>query len=396
MSASQRSAARQGIAERTDKQGRTQYRGTAYDKRAGRHLRGPWTPTLAEARAWRVDALAALQAGTRSADRGITVREAVDQFLDGIDAGAIRTRSGHAHKPSTTRGYRRELTNRVVPAFGAARLTELALPDVQRWADTLSAEALSASTVRNVVTALRALYAWALPRGLARANPTAGLRLPTGAKARERIAAPREAAALIAAARPLDQAALGLAVYSGLRLGELLALEWEQVDLDAGTLRVVRAWDHGARRFVAPKSKAGTRTVPIIARLSLLLADHRVLTDHRPGLLFPGRVAGQPISHNGLRDRLASTWRADALEPLGFHEARHTFASLMIGAGVNAKALSTYLGHANIATTFDRYGHLFPGAEHEARPDGRLHGPRGPLSRGYARGYGVGTGRPLR
>lgn len=367
MSASQRSAARQGIAERTDKQGRTQYRGTAYDKRAGRHLRGPWTPTLAEARAWRVDALAALQAGTRSADRGITVREAVDQFLDGIDAGAIRTRSGHAHKPSTTRGYRRELTNRVVPAFGAARLTELALPDVQRWADTLSAEALSASTVRNVVTALRALYAWALPRGLARANPTAGLRLPTGAKARERIAAPREAAALIAAARPLDQAALGLAVYSGLRLGELLALEWEQVDLDAGTLRVVRAWDHGARRFVAPKSKAGTRTVPIIARLSLLLADHRVLTDHRPGLLFPGRVAGQPISHNGLRDRLASTWRADALEPLGFHEARHTFASLMIGAGVNAKALSTYLGHANIATTFDRYGHLFPGAEHEAR-----------------------------
>lgn len=234
MSASKRSAARQGIAERTDKQGRTQYRGTAYDKRAGRHLRGPWTPTLAEARAWRVDALAALQAGTRSADRGITVREAVDQFLDGIDAGAIRTRSGHAHKPSTTRGYRRELTNRVVPAFGAARLTELALPDVQRWADTLSAEALSASTVRNVVTALRALYAWALPRGLARANPTAGLRLPTGAKARERIAAPREAAALIAAARPLDQAAFGLAVYSGLRLGELLALEWEHVTSTPG------------------------------------------------------------------------------------------------------------------------------------------------------------------
>jgi len=397
MSASQRSAARQGIAERTDKQGRTQYRGTAYDKRAGRHLRGPWTPTLAEARAWRVDALAALQAGTRSADRGITVREAVDQFLDGIDAGAIRTRSGHAHKPSTTRGYRRELTNRVVPAFGAARLTELALPDVQRWADTLSAEALSASTVRNVVTALRALYAWALPRGLARANPTAGLRLPTGAKARERIAAPREAAALIAAARPLDQAALGLAVYSGLRLGELLALEWEQVDLDAGTLRVVRAWDHGARRFVAPKSKAGTRTVPIIARLSLLLADHRVLTDHRPGLLFPGSRRGPA----DLAQRPARPARLDV-------------------ARRRARAARLPRGPAHVRVADDRRGRQREGAldlprarEHRddvrplrppvpgrgargARPDGRLHGPRGPLSRGYARGYGVGTGRPLR
>ena len=61
------------------------------------------------------------------------------------------------------------------------------------------------------------------------------------------------------------------------------------------------------------------------------------------------------------------------LEPLGFHEGRHTFASLMIAAGVNvaagvnAKALSTYLGHANISITFDRYGHLMPGNEAEAR-----------------------------
>lgn len=366
MSNTKRSPARLGIEERTTAKGATQFRARVFDKAAGRQLRSPWTGTLAEARAWRVDALAALQAGTLSADRGVTVREAVAMFLDGIDAEAIRTRSGQAHKPSTVRGYRRELTNRVLPAFGAARLTEVTLPDVQRWADTLTAQGLSPSTVRNVVTAMRALYAWALPRGMARVNPTAGLRLPSGATARERIAAPREATALIVALTPRDQAALGLAVYAGLRLGELLALEWENVDLDAGTLRVVRAWDHGARKFVAPKSKAGTRTVPIIARLSLLLADHRVLTDHRPGLLFAG-ATGQPVSHNGLRDRLTTAWRAADLEPLGFHEARHTFASLMIGAGVNAKALSTYLGHANIATTFDRYGHLFPGAEHEAR-----------------------------
>ena len=217
------------------------------------------------------------------------------------------------------------------------------------------------------MTALRALYGWALPRGMARVNPTSGLRLPTGGQARDRIASPPEASKLIGALAPLDQAALGLAVYAGLRLGEILALQWSAIDLDAGTLRVLRSWDHGAHEYVAPKSKAGTRTVPIIERLALLLADHRVLTDHRDGLLFPGRGGERPVSNDALRGRMRRAWTKAGMAELGLHEARHTFASLMIAAGVNAKALATYLGHANIAITFDRYGHLMPGNEAQAR-----------------------------
>ena len=60
------------------------------------------------------------------------------------------------------------------------------------------------------------------------------------------------------------------------------------------------------------------------------------------------------------------TWKAAKLAPIGLHEARHTFASLMIAAGVNAKALSSYLGHASVTITYDRYGHLMPGNEGEA------------------------------
>jgi integrase len=367
MSTSKRSPARQGIAERTDAKGATHYRGTAYCKRTGKRLRGQWTPNLAEARAWRVDALARLQAGTLSGDRGSTVLEAVDVFVAGIADGSIRNRSGHVYKPSAVRGYHRELRGRVVLAFGPSRLSELTLPDVQRWADALAAKGLSASTVRNIVTALRALYGWALPRGMAQVNPTVGLRLPTGEQARDRIATPEEASKLIAALTPRDQAALGLAVYAGLRLGELLALDWSAVDVEAGTLRVERSWDHGARRFVAPKSKAGRRTVPIIGRLALLLSDHRVLTNQGDGLLFPGTRDPQcPVSHNALRHRMSAAWETGKLTPLGIHEARHTYAALMIAASVNAKALSTYMGHANIAVTFDRYGHLMPGNEAEA------------------------------
>ncbi len=290
MSSRKRSPARLGIAERVDKKGQAQYRGTAYDRGTGRALRGPWTYNLAEARAWRVDALARLQAGTLSGDRGPTLRESAELFIRGMRDGSVHNRSGRPYKPSAVRGYERELAGRVIPAFGAARLAELTLPDVQRWADTLTADGLAPSSVRNVVNALRALYAWALPRGMSRTNPCSGLRLPTGGRTRDRIAAPSEAAALVAALEPRDQAALGLALYAGLRLGEVLALDWSAIDLSARTLRVARSWDPQAHCFVEPKSKAGTRTVPIIGRLAVLLADHRVLTNQADGLCSPAAV----------------------------------------------------------------------------------------------------------
>src|SRR4051794_11990327 len=68
-----------------------------------------------------------------------------------------------------------------------------------------------------------------------------------------------------------------------------------------------------------------------------------------------------------LRESVGKAWKVAKLTALGFHEARHTAASLFIASGMNAKTVTTLLGHSSIAITFDRYGHLFPGAEHEAR-----------------------------
>ena len=84
-------------------------------------------------------------------------------------------------------------------------------------------------------------------------------------------------------------------------------------------------------------------------------------------MLFPGADGVRPIHPTSLREATAKAWQAAGLEPLGFHEARHTAASVFIASGMNAKTVSTILGHASIAITFDRYGHLFPGTEDEAR-----------------------------
>jgi integrase len=76
--------------------------------------------------------------------------------------------------------------------------------------------------------------------------------------------------------------------------------------------------------------------------------------------------ASAPFGPDSVRRRANGAWQKAGLRPITLHESRHTFASLMIAAGVNAKALSTYMGHSTITITLDRYGHLMPGNEAEA------------------------------
>jgi len=128
---------------------------------------------------------------------------------------------------------------------------------------------------------------------------------------------------------------------------------------------VKRAWDPKSRVLVEPKTRAGTRAVPIAAVLRAHLLEHRLRSGRAEGLVFGGS-GDVPFDASALAARAATAWRQAGLVPITLHEARHTFASLMIAAGVNAKALSTYMGHSSVTITLDRYGHLFPGNESEA------------------------------
>ena len=210
---------------------------------------------------------------------------------------------------------------------------------------------------------LRAIYKRALQRGELAVNPTVGLDLPAITGGRERVADPIEAAALIAAVCDRDRAVWATAMYAGLRRGELMALLWEHVDLAAGIIRVERGWDD-REGVIELKSQAGRRRVPIIPELRDRLIDHRLLTGRDDGLVF-GRDAVTPFGR-AVSDRADAAWAAAGQDRITLHECRHTFASLMIAAGVNAKALQTFMGHANISETLGRYGHLMPGSEAEA------------------------------
>jgi integrase len=343
---------------------RPTYQASVWSAPDGKRLRKTF-PTLAAARAWRAEAQTAIRRGKLRAPAATTLREASEELLEGMRSGRVRTRSGDVYKPSAVRSYEAALRDRVLPALGGKRLADLQRRDVQRLADELLGEGLDPSTVRNTLMPLRVIFRRAIEDGELAVNPTSHLRLPAVKGRRERIASPEEAQRLLAALPERDRAVWATALYAGLRRGELMALRWEDVDLAKGVIRVERAYDEKGRVHVEPKSRAGRRTVPIVGALRDELVAHRARQNGDSGLVF-GVTPETPFQPSNLWRRAQRAWKRAGLEPIGLHEARHTFASVLIAAGVNAKAITTYMGHVSIQTTYDLYGKLMPGSESEA------------------------------
>jgi integrase len=321
--------------------------------------------TLADARAWRAESKSALRGGTMRAPTRTTLAKAAEDWLSAAKAGVVRTRSGEPYKPSALRAYEQVLRARVLPELAHLRLSSLTRNSIQDLVDRLMGEGLSPSTVRNTVLPLRAIYRRALSRSEVLVNPTLGLALPTQRERRERIARPVEAKALVEALAKRDRALWATALYAGLRRGELQVLRWQDVDFAEGVIRVERSWDERVGP-IAPKSRAGRRRVPLSKPLRSYLAANRLLITAGEDELVFGRGSDHAFCPEALVRRAKTAWEAAELSPIGLHECRHTYAAFMIAAGVNAKALSTYMGHSSITVTLDRYGHLMPGNEREA------------------------------
>lgn len=341
------------------------FEASAYARRDSKKVRKTFGSVDA-ARKWRTAMLKLSHDGGLRAPAATTFRGAAKLWLEQASRGSIRTRSGDTYKPSALRGYEQALRLRLLPPLGAHKLSEITRADVQRLVAAWQEADLSPSSIRNTINALRAIYRSAdlLVDGAVPSSPTIGLRLPAVRGRRDRIATADEASRLLRALPESDRALWATALYSGLRLGELRALDWTAVDLAGGTIAVERSYDPKVG-VIEPKSRAGRRRVPVPSLLREALIEHKLVTNRRGGLVF-GRTADSPFNPSSINVRARRAWQADGLKPIGLHECRHTCASYFIAAGINAKTLSTFLGHASITTTLDRYGHLFPGSEAEA------------------------------
>jgi integrase len=352
-----------------------------YSARDGKKIRKLF-PTKDAAKGWRHDASTAVRKKIMRAPTSITLKQAAAAWLEGARAGLIRTRSGDPYKPGAIRAYEKALRLRVLPELGHRRVSDITRTDLQDIVDNLLGEAVNASTIAGTMLPMRAIYRRAVSRGEVSINPTTGLEIPAARGGRDRIAPPDECTKLLAALPERDRTLWATAMFGGLRRGELMALRIEDVDLGAGVIHVRRGWDVVAGEIATKSGK--DRRVPIAAILRDYLDEHLLSLGWQEGLVF-GATATSPFTLTPTDRRAKVAWKAEnerrvkaaekvnqspesveLLQPLTLHECRHTFASLMIAAGVNAKALSTYMGHSTISITMDRYGHLMPGNEAEA------------------------------
>lgn len=358
-----------GLQSRKTVKGETRHRGVLNLKATGKQY-GPWG-SYAEANAWLTKARGEAASGALRPSSPITLRESWAAFYAAAKAGTAPDRSGKPYKPSTLRGYAASF-RRIDPELGAHRLTDIRRADLQALIDRWAADGVSPATIRNSLDPIRTLYRRAMVRDQVAVNPTVNLEVPNVNNARERFATREEAAALIEALPASERALWATAFYGGLRRGELRAARWAHVDLAAGLIYVQRSWDDVEGEGEV-KSPASRRRVPITPALGGYLEAHRAASGRageREALVF-GRSASEPFIPSTARNRALAAWQAASLPPITLHECRHTFASLMIAAGCNAKALSVVMGHESITITFDRYGKLMPGGESEV---GRLLG----------------------
>ncbi|MBI3129508.1 MAG: site-specific integrase [Candidatus Tectomicrobia bacterium] len=260
------------------------------------------------------------------------------------------------NKPSEVAGKKTTLEKHLVPFFDQARLDGIGSRDVEAYKALKLKEGLSPKTVNNHLAVLgrmlRIARRWELTE---RVPDIAPLKLPPQ---EFRFLDSEEADRLIEATDPDWKPMITLALRTGLRLGELRALKWEDVDLKGGRLMVRRAaW----RNTIGTPKSGHAREVPLCDQAIATLRGHRHLKGEFVFCAQDGEMRSIPSCKHPL-------WRARrraGLPHLGWHTLRHSFASHLVMKGATLKAVQELLGHADIKMTM-RYAHLSPDARREA------------------------------
>ena len=264
-------------------------------------------------------------------------------------------------KPITHSSYEMLVNKHVVPFLGNVRLSNLTPAHLQGFYRSKLDEGLSPRTVQylHVVLhrALKQALRWALvPRNVAEAVDP-----PKVPKKDVTPLSTDQARVLLEAARGDRLEGLYvLAVHTGMRQGELLALRWEDVDLDAGVLRVRGTKTARSRRTVKLSQTALEALTRHLTR-QLGEIDRAGDSWRENGLVFATEI-GTALNRHNLTHRSFRPLLAKAgLPQIQFHDLRHTCATLLLSKGGHAKYVQELLGHATIAITLDTYSHVLPG-----------------------------------
>lgn len=287
-------------------------------------------------------------------------------------------------KPNTYSTYRYMLHAHIIPSLGYIKLQKLTVEHLQEFF-AKEQEHLKPATLGKIRDALKSALDDAVKQGLVARNVAALLSLPHKERYEGLVLTEEQARKLLDVARDshLDVLLL-VALTTGMREGELLALRWSDVDFDVGMLQVRRsvAYVNGVG-FVEtdPKTKAGRRKVMLPDVVVKALKAHQERPAEKRlkagekwrelGLVFPtvqnnSKTPGGFLRANSLLASFKLLLKRADLPDVRFHDLRHSVATILFAAGIDLKVISELLGHSSIAVTSDIYARLLPDKQRDA------------------------------
>ena len=317
--------------------------------------------TRAEARKKLSDLQKELDAGVRVSVENWTVKAYLEYWLESV------VKLNRA--PKTYQGYDLVVRLHIGPRIGNKKLRALTVRDVRLWCQHLAGAGMQRRGVQFAHAVLRAGLQNAMRDELLTRNVAKLVQVPAPEYVVGQGLKPNDAKQLLAAAKSERLDALYvLALYLGLRRGELLGLQWEHVDLDAETLRVVQSLQRvgGKLQLKAPKTRKSRRTVPLPPPVVEALKAHKIAQGkerlaagpdwHDTGMVFASAV-GTPMEPDNLR---RSWYRVRQVLPEPrprFHDLRHTCVTLLLTEGVAPHIVQEIVGHSAIDVTMTIYAH---------------------------------------
>lgn len=308
-----------------------------------------------------------LQAAQQSMQQGLEPtkeRLTVEAFLRDWTESTRQT-----VRPSTWRRYEQIARQKLIPHLGHVPLHRLTPSHVEQMMKSLTEQGAAVRSVLHARAVLRSALSRAQRHGLIVRN-AAALADPPQVKRREvQALSPDEVRTLLAnlADDPLGPLYI-VAISTGMRQGELLGLQWSDIDLERGTTTVRRALQRvdGKLRTVETKTDRSRRDVPLTAlAVDALRELRRRPVQSAAGYVFTSST-GAPLDGTNVTKRLQSRLAAAGLPRVTFHALRHTTASLLLAKGVHPRVVMELLGHSQISLTMNTYSHVIPSLERDA------------------------------
>jgi integrase len=312
----------------------------------------------------------ALESGTYSDAKGLTVGEFLDQWLEEVARPRVR--------PWTYSGYEVHVRLHLKPIIGRIRLDKLSPMHVQQMMNRKLTEGLRPKSVRYIRGTLRTALSHAQQFGLISSNPAAIVRSPRVEQYEIQPFTADEARLLLQSVKGHRLEALySVALTMGLRQGEALGLRWTDVDLELGYIRVSKQLQRidGQLQLVEPKTARSRRTIAMPATIVEALRAHRGRQDidrrqagskwDEHGLVFAG-PNGKPLDGTAVTKQFHRHLDHAGLPQRRFHDLRHSCATLLLAQGVSPRVVMDVLGHSQIGLTMNTYAHVVPELRREA------------------------------